>query len=317
MHSRYVIATLGGLAVGLALSHMAVPRPAQSQEAQQSSKVSESTELNALTASAASFEKAFNAANAKEIAALFTENAEAVDEDGKIVEGRANIEARFSNLFKDFPNAKITVELTSLRQLGPDVAVEDGFSTTALTPTEPGARSPYTVVHVKRNGKWLMASVRDFPEEATDQTAHEQLRALEWLVGHWVDQSSDGRVETECKWSDDENYLLQDYVVKSRSGSTMKGTQRIAWDPVRHTVRSWAFDQSGAFTEADWTPLDDAWILKVAGVTPDGRSASVTRVIRRFDNDSFAIDSTNLVVGQELLPDTSVHVVRRPPVPGQ
>ncbi len=316
MRTQFVMAVFGGLAIGLALSQVSVPQPAQSQEAKGAKKPVGATELDGLKASAAAFEKAFNAGNAKAIAAQFTENAEVVDDDGNVVQGRANIEARFTELFKENPKARIAVELMSLRQLSPDVAVEDGHSTTTLAPDEPGSRSPYTLVHVKRDGKWLVASVRDFPEESSEATTHEQLQQLEWLVGHWVDESSDGRVETTCQWSEDGNYLLQDYIVKARRGE-MRGTQRIAWDPLRHTIRSWAFDHSGAFTEATWTPIEELWILKVEGVTPDGRGASATRVVTPISGDAFQIDSTNMVVGNELLPDSSVRVVRRPPAPAQ
>jgi uncharacterized protein (TIGR02246 family) len=317
MQARLAIATLAGLMIGLTLSQISRPGPVQSQEAQPAKPTLESAELSKLKASAAEFEKAFNAGNAKAIAAQFSEHAEAVDEEGNILEGRANIEANFADVFKEFPKARIAVELTSLRQLGPDVAVEDGYSTTTLNPEEPGSRSPYTVVHVKRDGKWLIGSVRDFPEETTEAAAHEQLQALEWLVGHWVDESPDGRVETNCDWSDDGNYLLQDYTVKSRRGTVLKGSQRIAWDPLRHTIRSWVFDQSGGFTEATWTPLEDAWVVNAEGVISNGQRASVTRYVRPIDNDSFQIDSTSLVVDRELLPDSSVRVVRRPPAPGQ
>lgn len=316
MRTHFFVAVLGGLTIGLALSQLAVSPPTHSQDAK-GAKSAVNKELDDVRATSEAFEKAYNAGDAKAIAAQFTENAEVVDEEGNVIEGRANIEARFAALFKEHPKTKISVELTSLRQLSPDVAVEDGYSTTTLTPDEPGSRSPYTLVHVKRDGKWLVASVRDFPEEATDATAHEQLQALEWLVGHWVDESSDGRVETTCQWSEDGNYLLQDYVVKTRRGAVMKGIQRIAWDPLRRTIRSWAFDHSGAFTEATWTPLEDAWILKVEGVTPDGQGVSVTRVVTVLGIDSYQIDSTALVMGTELLPDSSVRVVRRPPAPAQ
>lgn len=312
MQTRLLVTLTGGLLLGLGLSHLNIPRVVQSQESK-TKKTPEAAELDGLKASATEFEKAFNAGDAKAIAAQFTENAEAVDEDGEVFEGRANIEARFESLFKDYPKAKIEVELTSLRKLSPDVAVEDGYSTTTLAPEEPGSRSPYTVVHVKRDGQWLIASVRDFPEEAADLTAHEQLQALEWLVGHWVDESSEGRVETTCAWSEDGNYLLQDYVVKTRRGAVMQGTQRIAWDPLRRTIRSWAFDQSSAFTEATWTPLDDSWIVKAEGVTPDGQGVSATRLVTSINDDAYQIDSTSVVMGNELLPDSSVTVVRRPP----
>jgi uncharacterized protein (TIGR02246 family) len=315
MRTRLAIATLAGLTMGLVLSQISRPGPVHSQDAKPKSTL-ESAELNAVKASAAEFEKAFNAGDAKAIAAQFLERAEAVDEEGNILEGRANIETNFSDLFKEFPKARIQVELTSLRQLSPEVAVEDGYSTTTLDPDEPGSRSPYTVVHVKRDGKWLIASVRDFPVETAEATAHEQLQSLDWLVGHWVDESHDGRVETTCQWSEDGNYLLQDYVVKSRRGE-LQGTQRIGWDGLRGSIRSWAFDRNGAFSEAFWTPTESGWILRVEGVTPEGQSASGTRVVTLLNHDAFQIDSSGLTIGNGLLPDTSIRVVRQPPKPAQ
>lgn len=317
MRSRLVFPTLGSLAIGFVLLQIVAQTPAQSQEAQGTKRTAESDDVDGLKASAVEFEKAFNAGDAKAIAAQFTENAEAIDEDGEVTQGRANIESRFAQLFKENPKARVVVELTSLRKLSPDVAVEDGYSTTTLTPEERGSRSPYTVVHVKRNGKWLIASVRDFPEEPTEANAHEQLQELEWLVGKWIDESLEGRVETNCQWSKDGNYLIQEYTAKSRRGFAMKGTQRIAWDPFRRTIRSWAFDESGAFTEATWTPVEDAWVLNVDGVTPDGRGVTVTRVITMVNNDAFQIDSKNMVVGNDLLGDSTVRVVRIPPEPKQ
>ena len=315
MSIRYLAAICGGVLIGLGLSQFSLPRLAQSQETSlKKASETETKVIDVLKASAAAFEAAYNAADAKLIAAQFTENAEVVDDEGAVIQGRANIEARFAELFEEFPKARIRVELSSLRQLGPDLAIEDGFSQSTLIPDEPDSRSPYTLVHVKQDGIWLVASVRDFPEEAAGTTAHEELQPLEWLVGDWIDESQDGRVETTCRWSDDGNYLLQDYVVKARQGE-LRGNQRIAWDPLRRTVRSWAFDQSGAFTEATWTPVEENWILKVEGVTADGQSASATRMVTPITNDAYQLDSANVVVGNQLSPDASVRVVRRPPIP--
>jgi uncharacterized protein (TIGR02246 family) len=314
MRNLFWIPLCCGIVIGMGLIHFMMAPLAQSRAAEEQKVSPEVKDLDTLKASASAFEQAYNAADAKAIAAQFTENGEIVDEEGNVTEGRMKIEARFAELFKEYPKAHIVVELTSLRQLSPEVAVEEGYSTTTLSPDEPGFRSPYTIVHVKRNGQWLAASVRDFPEEIAIATAHNQLESLNWLIGHWVDESIDGRVETTCQWSEDGNYLLQDYVVKARRG-VLRGTQRIAWDPLRNTIRSWAFDDSGAFTEATWTPIEDAWILKVEGVTPDGRGASATRFVTPISGDAFQIDSSNVVVGSELLPDSSVRVVRRPPTP--
>ena len=312
---RTLLTTLLGIGIGLILSQISVPRPLQSQEAQPEKKALNTTDLDGLSAAAEQFEKAYNAGDAKTIASQFTDDGQVVDEDGNVVDGRANIEAVFSQLFKDHPKAQIQVELTSLRLITPMIAVEDGYSTTTLSPDESSARSPYTIVHMKRDGKWLVARVRDFPEENATLTAHEQLRSLDWLVGKWVDESDEGRVQTTCKWSEDGNYLLQEYVVKTRMGAELQGIQRIAWDPLRRTIRSWAFDNSGGFTEAVWTPLDDGWILKTEGVTPDGQSASVARRVIQVTDDAYQIASTNMVVGNELVPDSTIRVVRVPPDP--
>jgi len=313
MRARMVAVTLTAFAVGLLLSFCLLPGQVQSEDATSARTTSGAVEVEKLQASASEFAEAFNRGDAKAIAAQFTEDAEAVDEDGNILKGRDAIQTRFAELFQDYPQARIEVELTSLRQIGADVALEDGYSTTILAPDEPGTRSPYTVVHLKRDGTWQIASVRDFPAEDTPTTAHDALNALGWLVGKWVDESPDGRVETSCEWSKNGNYLLQNYTVKSRWGGQMHGIQRIAWDPLRNTIRSWAFDDSGAFTEAFWTPMNGNWIVQATGVTSDGESLSVTRQMTRLENGSFQIDSQNLVVGELVLPDTSVRVVRQPP----
>lgn len=314
---RILLATLLGIVIALLSAQFPVPLPLHSQEPQREKKGTSAIDQEGLSASAEEFEKAYNAGDAKTIGAQFTSDAQIVDEDDNVVEGRTEIEAVFAQLFKDYPKARIQVELTSLRLIAPTIAIEEGYSTTTLSPDESSSRSPYTIVHIKHDGKWLIARVRDFPAENTTLTAHEQLRSLEWLVGKWVDENADGRVQTNCKWADEGNYLIQEYVVKSRSGGELQGNQRIAWDPLRRTIRSWAFDNSGAFTEAIWTPVDDGWILKTEGVTPDGQGVSVTRRVIQLTSDAYQLNSSDMVVGNQLVPDSTIRVVRVPPDPGQ
>jgi len=288
---------------------------AQSQDTKTAKLDDDQGELDALKASAEQFEAAFNKGDAATIATQFAENAEVVDEDGNVVEGRENIQSRFAEIFKNFPKAQVAIEQSGLRLLSPDVAVEDGYSATNLDPEEGGSRSPYTIVHLKRDGKWLMASIRDFPEEESETAAHDELQPLAWLVGHWVDQSGDAKVETTCDWGNDGSYLVQEYVVKVRGNPESQGTQRIGWDPVRKTIRSWVFDNSGGFAESTWTPVDDGWVIKANGYTPAGVTASATRTLTPLGSDLYQLDSTQRLLGQELLPDATVKVARRPPAP--
>jgi len=314
MRTSLVLAVGVGLSMGWMFASSNLVPWAQSDDTK-AKKPDAPGELDALKASAEQFEAAFNKGDAAAIAAQFTENAEVVDEDGNVVAGRDKIQARFAEIFKTFPKARIAVELKSMRQLSPDVAVEDGYSATTLDPEETGSRSPYTIVHLKRNGKWLMASVRDFPEEEAETSANDELQSLAWLVGHWVDQSGDAKVETTCDWSDDRNYLVQEYVVKVRGNLESKGTQRIGWDPVRKTIRSWSFDHGGGFVESTWTSVDGGWVIKAEGYTPDGVTASAVRILTQLGPDVYQLISTQRLFGQELLPDVSVRVARRPPAP--
>lgn len=314
MSMKSVMAIFAGVLIGIALSHSTTPQSVLSQEAKGEAKPTADRSVEQLKGSAADFEKAFNAGKAEAIAKLFIESAEVVDEDGNLIKGRAEIQSRFADVFQNHPDAHIKVEVVSLRQLSDELAVEDGFSATALGKNEPASRTPYTVVYVKRQGLWQIASVRDFPEEAADTPRH-RLQAVAWLVGDWVDESRDGRVETTCRWSEDGNYLMQDYVIKPRRGGELRGTQRIGYDALKKTIRAWAFDHSGAFSESQWTPVDGAWMIQAHAVTPGGEAASATRMITVLSPDAFQIDSTNQVIGNELLPDTRVRVVRRPPSP--
>lgn len=304
-----------GLTVGWMFASSNQVPLAQSQDTKAAKLDDVQSELDALKASAEQFEAAFNKGDSAAIATQLAENAEVVDEDGNVVEGRENIQSRFAEIFKNYPKAQVAVEQNALRLLSPNVAVEDGYSATTLDPEESGSRSPYTIVHLKRDGKWLMASIRDFPEDETETVAHDELQPLAWLVGHWVDQSGDAKVETTCDWAEDGNYLVQEYVVRVRGNQESRGTQRIGWDPVHKTIHSWAFDQSGGFAESTWTPVDDGWVIKANGYTPAGVTASATRILTPLGADLFRLDSTQRLLGQELLPDQTVKVARRPPAP--
>ncbi|MFO1020117.1 MAG: SgcJ/EcaC family oxidoreductase [Planctomycetales bacterium] len=276
----------------------------------------EQQELELVRAASREFVKQFNAGNAQGLGGLFLENAEVADADGEVVKGRAGIVERFAGVFKDSPGMKLTTEVTSVRLLTGDVAVEDGTSTTVLNNKEAEGVSPYTVVYLKRDGKWMIARIRDFAEEPSN-TPHDRLQALTWLLGEWVDESADSRVETTCRWSEDGNFLIQHYTVKTKQGNELKGTQRIAWDAAKRVYRSWIFDNSGGFGESTWTPVDDYWLVKMEGTTVQGETGSAVRKIAPVGVDRYEITSTARVLGNQSIPDSVVRVVRRPPKPGQ
>ena len=206
------------------------------------------------------FEKAFNSQDAKALAALFTEDAELVNEEGEVAHGRAEIEARFAASFSARPDAKLTTHVDSIRSIGTGVVVEDGTTTVTLGSDAPAERSRYTAIHSKQDGKWKMASAREF--SATPLTNAERLQELEWLIGEWVDESPDSVVTSSFKWSPDGNFILNEYSAKIAGRQAVSGTQRLGWDALNQQIHSWMFDSNGGFGEGLWSRDGDRWVIK-------------------------------------------------------
>jgi uncharacterized protein (TIGR02246 family) len=270
-----------------------------------------STDEAAIRANIEKFVKAYNAGDAKAVAALFTPDGEVHDKAGNEAEGREAIEKTFAKIFKDMPEKNLEVFIESIRFIGSDLALEVGTTKETPEPNEPPDIDRYTVLHVKRDGKWQMAMARD--EEGPPPTAHEQLRPLAWLVGEWVDDGGSTVVRSTCRWSEDKNFLLQDFRLEISGRDAMNVSQRIGWDPLTKHVRSWVFDSEGGFGQSVWTRDGDDWIIRSTGVRPDGTTGSATNTLIRSGNDGYVWRSTDRVVADDLQPPVEVKVVRKPP----
>jgi uncharacterized protein (TIGR02246 family) len=269
----------------------------------------------AIRANIAQFVKAYNAGDAKAVAALFTPDGKAVDDDGNESEGREQIERDFAKVFAANPKKHIEVDVESILFIGSDLAMEVGTTKETPAPGEPPDYDRYTVLHVKRDGKWQMALARD--EEGPIASAHEQLKPLAWLVGEWIDDGGSSVVNSTCRWSDDGNFLLQEFKMKLNGQDAMNVSQRIGWDPLTKQIHSWVFDSEGGYGESTWTRDGNSWIIKATGVEQDGTTASATNSLTPAGNDGYIWRTTDRVVGDERQPTMEVKVVRKPPNPGK
>jgi uncharacterized protein (TIGR02246 family) len=271
----------------------------------------------AIAALVASFARAFNAGDAAAAAATYAEDALVVDEQGGRTEGRAAIRAQLAASFAGNSGTTIAIQVDSLRFLGPDTAMEEGRTT--ITPARSAGTpevSRFAVVYVKKDGRWLQSVVRD--ELAQSLTPHDRLKELEWLVGDWVNESQDAVVRTTCKWSTDGNFLVREFMMKTRGRTVMNGTQRIGWDPVRRQFKTWIFDSEGGFGEGYWTRNGDRWVIKAEGVRQDGQPASATNIITRLGKDRASWQSVDRTIGGVAVPGVDEFtIVRVPPDAGQ
>jgi uncharacterized protein (TIGR02246 family) len=267
----------------------------------------------AIRAVDAEFIAEYNRGDSKALAARFTEDAEVAEADGTRYQGRPLIEERLAETFAAAKGVKLTLEIQSIRFLSPDVAKENGRSVVTPTQGAPLARL-YTVLYVKRGGRWLMSSVREEPDPAV--RPHEHLKDLEWMIGEWVDEDSDSFVRFAFRWSDDGNYLIRDVTVRRQGATVMSIAQRIGWDPQARRIRSWEFDSEGGFGEGTWSRSGDRWVVKHTGVRPDGTSASATNIMTRERPDVIRWVSTDRVLGDESDTEEMTYVmVRVPPSP--
>lgn len=260
------------------------------------------------------FLEAYNSSDAKAIANLFAADGEIVAEDGETQTGRAAIEEQFAGLFKQFPKTHMTAEVKSIRLVGPTVAIEEGSATTLHDTLMAAEHSRYEVIHVKQDGKWLMASARDLPDETA--SGEEELKQLEWLIGDWVDESPEALVVTNYHWTEGHHFIVGDFTTRVEGRPTMSGSQRIAWDPLTKKIHSWVFDTEGGFGEATWTRDENRWIIKASGVTNDGRAASATRILTRLHKHQMTWESRDREVDGEHQPNLGPFtIVRKPPAP--
>lgn len=290
------------------------PPAAGTPEAGDASKTGLSEGEKAILAVDEAFVRDYNKGDSKALAAMFTEDAEVVEGDGGAYQGRDLVEKRLAETFANSPGARIAIETDAIRFLSPEVAKEEGR--TLVTPKEGSPReSSFTVLYVKRDGRWLISSVRETPVE--EVRPHDRLKDLEWMVGEWVEERVDSVVRFSCRWAEGENFLLRDVTVKREGKPVMAISQRIGWDPLARQIRSWEFDSAGDFSEGRWSRDGDRWMIKHTGVQADGSTTSATNIMTKERQDLVRWVSTDRVIDDETLPDTEGNVLVRVPPPSR
>lgn len=260
--------------------------------------------------------KAYEAGDARAVTALFTDDAEFVDEQGNVFHGKKAIEETMSRFFEQNPGCQLDLEIESIRFLAPGVAVEEGTAAMIRTDQSMPVETHYTSVHVKTDGQWRTASIRDHKPRGRSEH-REQLQQLAWLIGDWVDEEEDMCVMFSCEPVDGGNFLLRKFTVHIGGQETITGTQRIGWDPLSGTLKSWVFDSKGGFAEGVWHQDGESWVLNSTGVTADGQHASGLSIYTPVGTNAMIWQLVNHEVGGVRQPDSEpLTIVRRAEAPG-
>jgi len=255
---------------------------------------------------AKTFANAFNSGDAKAIAAQWTKDGDYTNEAGIEFNGREAIEKEYANFFKQYPGVKIKIDIEEIKMLSDTSAIEEGTATLGeFAPVE----CHYVLIHVKKNGKWLIASARDMRIEA--KSNFERFSELEKLIGTWSYETSGGKIETTYRWIANKKFIERDFSVSIEGKTTLSGTQIIGWEPSSKQITSWLFDSTGGNGVAIWSPTEKGWMMQSSGVTSDGTVTAATNYWNFSDDDTLTWKSTNRIMGNEPLAETAELTLKR------
>jgi uncharacterized protein (TIGR02246 family) len=265
-----------------------------------------------LMKNAQAFVEAFEKGDAKAVAAFWAEDGDWVDLTGRRLQGRPAIEDAFKDYFAGNKGVKLRIDVNSVRLVTPDTAIEDGVTSVTSPDGGPPNQARYTNVHVKKDGQWVLQSVRESPY--TPPGNYEHLRGLEWAVGEWVDEGDGPEIDhATFEWSPDGNFLISTQDVTVRDTLISRSTEWIGWDPASSQIRSWSFVGDGAIGESIWTKESDQWIIKTNATMPNGKKLAATNIITLNGPDAITWRSKDRTLDGKALPDVKEIKMKRAP----
>ncbi len=281
-------------------------QPADGDAAKSSGK---SADVAAIRSESEAFVAAFNSADAKAVAALWTEKGEYIDHTGRPFIGRDEIEKGYAELFAKYPNIEMQLNIDSVRLLSNESAIERGRVVAVSGDRQASGFTQYTAVHVNVNGKWKMASVRDSLVEPTP--AATSAADLEWLVGTWKAEEHGVKTVSVCRWVADGRFLERAYQATNVDGTSSSGVELVGWNPSAGHVQSWSFSPDGGTAVGIWFPQQDGWQAQMRGIDGDGAPLSSVNLLRSLDDDAYVWQSIERNAGGMLLSDTHEVIWKR------
>jgi uncharacterized protein (TIGR02246 family) len=239
--------------------------------------------------------------DAKALANLWTEEGEYIAEKGTTLQGREAIEKAYAEHLGKDPRTKIELGIDSIRFVSRDSAVVEGHARSQRGNTGQPSNSRYSALRVRENGNWLIALLREWPDEGTT------LRDLDWLIGTWTAKTDGSEISTTYEWDEAKKFIHCRFTIKKKD-SLVFGTQFIGKDPRTGNLRSWLFEGGGGFGEAQWSWDGKRWLQDATGVEADGDEITATNILMPLGKDSFTWQSVNRTENGESVPD--IHPIK-------
>lgn len=277
------------------------------QETSGTSSSLHSQDEKALRAQADDYARAFASGNSAALANMWTADGTYSRADGEELKGRAAIERFFASGFKNSGAYQLSITVDSLRFPKNDVAIEEGTCRPAQGPGA-GNISHYQVVHVKENGKWLMAAVT---ETVREQASGDRLEDFAWLLGNWSARTAKGQLHLSVDWVGDNKFMRCAFRKEGASDSRPDEVEIIGWNPLWKRIVSWHFDRRGGFGSGRWQRDGQSWIENASNIESDGTASSGVNILHKLSDNSFTWRSTARSIAGTSVPDTDEITVTR------
>jgi len=282
-----------------------------------------SADAEAIRAASAAYKQALERGDGKALASIWTPDGDIIDAAGNVLKGRETVEvlepAPAGATTGGTPTFRITE--TSLRFLAADVAIEDGAVEVVLPGSSAVEKGRFSAIWVRKDGGWKLAVLREV--RGTAPAGAETLADLAWMVGDWnvadegaAEKTSDKpTIEMSVRWNPSKTFLLRDMKIAppgAAADAVIHVTQRIGWDPLSKSIRSWVFSSDGGHGEAAWSRDDGSWVARTTAVLPDGTQTSSLNIYSYDGKDRCVWRSLPTHVGGEHMPQVNMTLVRKP-----
>src|SRR5262249_25150417 len=154
----------------------------------------------------------------------FLDDGRIVDPEGTATSGKAAIAAMYAGSFQESPGLKVEPTVEQVRFLTADVARIDGRSRLSSANGEATESARFSTLLVRRDGNWRIAEIHEYASSTPDLPPYDRLKALEWMVGDWVDESDNNRVHSSVRWADKQSYLIRTYNIEIQGEKASSGT---------------------------------------------------------------------------------------------
>ena len=238
---------------------------------------------------------AFEKGDAAGVASMLTEGAELDGLESPPLYGRKAIQAALQTHFEKKQKQKMVLEQESLRFISRDTATEHGHVRTSLN-NQAWASHRYSLMHVREDGKWLIAAIREQPSDEAP------LRDLEWLIGNWQAQRDDLSINTTYEWIGNKAFIRGNINTRQKDRS-VSAMQVIGLDPKSGALRIWIFEANGIYAEGTCQRDDNAWVFQTTGEAPDGTAVASKNILHYVNPDVMTWQPVQLRMGQEQIAD--------------